>query len=138
MSDSKLKSATGEKPTDSFLDLAVKRTQLALERTHLAWIRTMFTLITAGVAIDKGFAYIHEKRIASGTAFVNNAHVIGLTLTSAGTILLLIGAIQFVKRNRQLAYMTKEKFKTIPITGILSFLVILLGLALAILMITNR
>jgi putative membrane protein len=130
-----IQSAISEEAIDSATDLAVERTQLAHERTHLAWIRTMFTLMTVGLALDKGFAYIHEQRMASGTAFSKNAHVIGLTLTTAGTILLLIGTIQFVKRTRQLAKMRKRKFYSIPAAGILSCLVILLGLTLTALII---
>ncbi len=138
MSENNIQCAKETKAIDPALDLAVERTQLALERTHLAWIRTMFTLMTAGVAIDKGFAYIHEKRMVSGTAFVNNAHVIGLTLSSVGTILLLFGTIQFIRRNRELVNMKNGKFILVTAAAILSSIVILLGLSLTLLMIITR
>src|SRR5687767_1640202 len=103
MSDPTIQPARYDQQPDPALNLSVERTQLALERTHLAWIRTMFTLMTAGLAIDKGFAFIHQQRVASGTAFITNAHFIGLTLTCVGTILLIFATSQFSRRNTQLA-----------------------------------
>jgi putative membrane protein len=138
MNDHEETRAIAEAETDPRVDLAVERTELALERTHLAWIRTMFTLITAGIAIDKGIAYLHEKRMASGAALVKNAHFIGLSLTLTGTFLLLVELSQFIKRNRQLAAMKKSRFIVLSTAVVLSFLVVLLGSAITILMITTR
>ncbi len=138
MNDNAAVRSKAELESDPRLDLAVERTELALERTHLAWIRTMFTLITAGIAIDKGFAYIHEQRMAIGVAMVKNAHFIGLTLTLTGTVILLIEAIQFIIRSKQLAHMKKSSFFILSKGIVLSFLVVLLGLVLAFLMITTR
>jgi uncharacterized membrane protein YidH (DUF202 family) len=58
-----------ERSADPHVDLAVQRTQLACDRTLLAWIRTSFALITAGVAFDKGAQWLHEARLAAGTAW---------------------------------------------------------------------
>jgi putative membrane protein len=135
MSDSTRQEATGEKATNSVLDLAVERTQLAYERTHLAWIRTMFALMTAGLAIDKGVAFIHQQRVESGTAWIKNAHFIGLSLTSAGTILLLVETAQYIMRTRQLAKLRKARFYFLSPGTVLSFLVILLGFSLTLLII---
>jgi putative membrane protein len=48
-----------ERDADPRIDLAVERTLLALERTQLAWVRTVMGMITAGIAIDKGFQALH-------------------------------------------------------------------------------
>jgi putative membrane protein len=110
MNDTSNARATTEADADPRVDLAVERTELALERTHLAWIRTMFTLMTAGIAIDKGLQIIHEQRMMKGEAWVQNAHFVGLALTVSGTFLLLIETIQFVKRSRQLSKIKKSVF----------------------------
>ena len=83
-------------------ELAVERTELALERTHLAWIRTVFTLLTAGVALDKGLEIIHQARLLKGEAWVQHGHVAGIVLTVAGTILLLLVTVAYVQRSRVL------------------------------------
>ncbi|MEX1202582.1 MAG: DUF202 domain-containing protein [Ferruginibacter sp.] len=121
--------------SDPSIHLAVERTELALERTHLAWLRTTFTLMTAGLAIDKGAAYIHEERLAKNEAFFNNAHVIGIFLTSLGTVLLLAETIQFVTRSRQLANMKMATASLFSAASVLSMIVILLGVFLAYLMV---
>lgn len=125
---------TAEKDTDPRVNLAVERTELALERTQLAWIRTTFTLMTAGLAIDKGAAYIHEQRIAVNKAFMNNAHGIGIFLTSLGTVLLLVETIQFTRRNKQLAAMKKANTSFFSTSWVLSVMVMLLGFIMVYLM----
>lgn len=115
---------------DPRVDLAVERTELALERTHLSWIRTMFTLISAGIAIDKAALYVHEPRVEGDSAFVNNAHTIGIFLTSIGTVLLLIETIQYIRRSKELAILKKGKPSILSTATILSLLVLLLGCVL--------
>jgi putative membrane protein len=116
-----------EEIADPRNDLAVERTELALERTHLAWIRTLFTLITAGIAIDKGIEFIHERRVLSGDAMIESAHIIGITLTSIGSIMLLLQSVTYMIRSYQLARMKKGRFHYITTTIFLSFIVFLLG-----------
>ena len=55
-----------------------ERIELAQERTHLAWIRIMFTLKTAGLAIDKAGAYRHVQKVAKNEALINNPHAIDI------------------------------------------------------------
>ena len=126
-----------ETKTNITTDLAVERTELALERTHLAWIRTTFSIMTAGVAIDKGMAYIHEKLVAQDIALVKNAHFIGLFLTSFGTVLLLIETYQYVKRNKQLASIKQGKAPLFTPGLILAILVLILGIVLVQLMLST-
>ncbi|HRI20806.1 MAG TPA: DUF202 domain-containing protein [Panacibacter sp.] len=127
-----------EKDNDPRIHLSVERTELALERTQLAWIRTTFTLMTAGLAIDKGSAYIHEQRIASNEAFINNAHGIGIFLTSLGTVLMLAETIHFIRRNKQLAAMKKAKAPFVSTSGVLSAMVMLLGFIMVYLMLWTK
>jgi putative membrane protein len=126
-----------EQTADPRVDLAVERTQLALERTHLAWIRTTFAIITAGIAIDKGFEIIHQQRMLHNEALIKNAHFVGLGLTSFGTLLLFIETLQFVRRNKQLSAIMKKGYGVFSIDVFLSGMVLLLGLTLIYLMIAS-
>jgi uncharacterized membrane protein YidH (DUF202 family) len=126
-----------EVSSDPRVDLAVERTELALERTQLAWIRTMLTIITAGIAIDKGLEFIHEQTPVTNMALAQNGHIIGIAITSFGIILLLTESIRFAKRSRQLAQMKKSKYSLFSAHTALSVMVILIGFALIYLMLTT-
>jgi uncharacterized membrane protein YidH (DUF202 family) len=119
-----------EEKNDPKNEWAIERTELALERTHLAWIRTLFTLMTASIAIDKGLELIHEARLSKGDALFRNAHAIGISLTSIGSILLLIESNAYVHRSRQLARMKNKKSLAMSTPIVLSLLVFLLGISL--------
>ncbi|MFI5155726.1 MAG: DUF202 domain-containing protein [Chitinophagales bacterium] len=127
--------------TDPRVELAVERTALALERTHLAWIRMMFNMITSGLAIDKGLEIIAEQKLLSHKALIglaNSGHIIGIILTTSGTLLLLAETLQFERRSRQLAMKKKEKFPNFTTTLFLSILVMLVGLALICVMLSTN
>lgn len=117
--------------------LAIERTELAFERTHLAWIRTMLTIMTAGIAIDKGIEFIHQQRLLTNQAIVQNGHVIGIVITSSGILFLLLETIQFIKRKRQLAIIKNATTSFFATSVILAVLVMLTGFVLIYLMITT-
>jgi len=127
------------KKPDAVTELAVERTEMAVERTHLAWIRTMFTIITSGIAIDKGLEIIHQQRLlkGSGSELAQGGHIVGLFLTGIGTLLLLIKTMQFVHRGKQLAAMKLERFHFFTSTFVLALVVIITGMAMMYLMITT-
>ena len=119
--------ATAEQDADPRIDLAVDRTILALVRTQLAWIRTIITLMTAGLAIDKGFAALHEARMVSGEAWVKNGHFAGLVMTSSGTLLIIIVTINYLMGMKTLNKMKGTKRKLYDPGLILSVLITLIG-----------
>ena len=118
-------------------ELAVERTMLALEHTQLAWIRTIIGLLTAGVAIDRGAAALHEARVLAGTAWVMNGHAAGLTLAISGLILIILTTLYYRIRQRELHGML-EKRRRWPDSGLaLSLLTTMLaGLAVYFLLIS--
>jgi len=116
-----------EQDADPRIDLAVDRTILALVRTQLAWIRTIITLMTAGLAIDKGFAALHEARMVSGEAWVKNGHFAGLVMTSSGTLLIIIVTINYLMGMKALNKMKGTKRKLYDPSLILSVLITLIG-----------
>lgn len=76
--------------------LAVKRTQLANERTLFAYIRTTLYLLTAGIGIFEIRSMWHLKWLAW----------ICLLLS---IIILPLGIIRFIHIKKQLAAYTKQK-----------------------------
>jgi len=116
-----------EQDVDPRIDLAVERTSLALERTQLAWVRTVIGFITAGFAIDKGSAALHEARLVSGEAWSKNGHFAGLLLTITSTTLMIMVTISYVKRMRELNRMRNLKEKPSVPTTILSIFVCVVG-----------
>ena len=118
-----------EQAADPRVDLAVKRTELAWDRTLLAWLRTTIALIVAGTAFDKGAQWLHEARLAAGTAFVRNGHLIGLSITAASVVLLAFVCWQYWKDAGELALIKGSPRAGIPPALIACALLIVLGAA---------
>jgi uncharacterized membrane protein YidH (DUF202 family) len=108
------------------LQLNIEGTQLALERTHLSWIRTVITMISAGVAIDKGLQALHLSRLEAGNALFQNGHAAGLILTISGTVLLLLASTNYIIRTRQLDHMRGKRASLFAPGILLSFLILLI------------
>lgn len=71
------------------------RTQLALESTMLAWIRTAVSLIGFGFAIVQFFDRFHELPAAT-TVFVPNASwLMGLGLIFCGVLVLVVSLWEY-------------------------------------------
>jgi uncharacterized membrane protein YidH (DUF202 family) len=130
--------SSAEQAADPQLDLAVQRTELALDGTQLAWVRTAFTLITAGLAIDNGAAALHQARVLAGTNWVTGSHVVGVALTAAATVFLLLTSVAYFQQARTLARLRGTKPPWLPPAMLISSLVVLLGGTLSILLLTWR
>ena len=87
--------AEREEIEDPKNNLTVERTELAHERTHLAWVRTVFTLITAGIAIDKGVSLIHDRRVQEGTALLRSTHIVVIAPAASATIFQVVETIEY-------------------------------------------
>ncbi|MGQ0633973.1 MAG: DUF202 domain-containing protein [Planctomycetaceae bacterium] len=128
--------SSAEEDVDPRIDLAVQRTELALDRTQLAWVRTAFSLITAGLALDKGAAALHKARVLAGTNWVTGGHVIGIALSAAATLFLLLASIAYFRQARTLARLKGSIVPWVPPALPMSLLVVLLGGVLSILLLT--
>jgi len=117
-----------EHDADPRVDLAVERTMLALERTQLAWIRTIIGLITAGIAIDRGFEALHAARLVTGEAWVRNGHLAGLVMTISGTFLIIISSVYYIRRMRELGRMLHRPSRLLDPGLILSLFISVVGL----------
>lgn len=123
-----------EQDADPRVDLAIQRTEFALERTQLAWIRTTLAFIASGIGVDKGMEAIHDARLQSGNALFENAHIIGISLSIAATVLLLLVTLFYISRSRKLARMKAVKPMLLPPGTAASLLIILLGTVISVLL----
>ena len=139
MNDSKkdLERKDAEKEADPRVDLAVERTELALERTQLAWIRTVLGLIAGGIGLDKGIEAIHKNRVDSGSAFVENAHAIGISLSLTGTLLMVFTTWYYIRRTHGLAGIKGVKPISFPPGALASVIIILLGAMISFLLLVS-
>ncbi len=118
----------GEEPVpDLRLQLSVESTRLAMERTQLAWVRTVLTFITAGLAIDRGTALLHEARMEAGLAWSKTGHLAGLLLTGMATILMIWVAISYIRRIGQLNRRWGNKNSWISPGSLLSIFLCVIG-----------
>ncbi|MFN8257062.1 MAG: DUF202 domain-containing protein [Bacteroidales bacterium] len=109
------------------VNLAVERTMYALERTQLAWVRTVLGLITAGIAIDKGVSALHQARLISGEAWDKNGHFAGLLLTWVGTLLMILVTVFYIIRMWQLASMLRKRNRLLYPGTLISVFICILG-----------
>jgi len=123
---------------DEAVQLAITRTELACQRTLMAWIRTALALMAAGIAYDKGFRFLHEARLEEGTAWVQSAHVVGITVTGVSTLLLALVTISYFLSIRSLAASRRSGIVQALPTVVAALLVIVLGCCiLTVLVITS-
>ncbi len=122
-----------EQEIDPRLDLAVITTQLALDRTQLSWVRTAFTFMSAGLALDKGAEAMHRASVLAGTNWVRSSHAIAVVLTAAATVSLLISTYTYYRQARRLAKL-RNTIVWLPPALFLSLLVVCLGGTLSVLL----
>jgi hypothetical protein len=72
---------------------------------------------------------LHKARLASGTALVVSGHLIGLSLTGASTVLLVVVCLQYWKSRRALARIEGSRIPRSPAALLASILVVVLGCA---------
>ena len=124
-------------PIKKFRDyLAAERTDLALESTQLAWIRTTLTMIGVGIAISKGSEALYTNKLIAEDVLAS-ADMMGIVLTIAGTVMLTVITFYFLIRRRQLAKTTESySYGMIPIL-LISLFTILAGMGLSYLLIIS-
>ena len=113
-------------PPDAATILAVERTRVAYDRTMMAWIRTAISLLTFGFGIYKFFEIGTGRARALAHPWVGPREF-GLAMVSIGLISLLIGALDN-KRNisRLQAYaVVTHKSKATLLAVLIGFLCIL-------------
>jgi inner membrane protein YidH len=115
--------------------LALKRTEWALERTQLAWVRTAFVIMTTGLTLDKGITALAQAQLLEGKQWVFGGHVGGVLLALAASVLLAVATVGYVGNTRELHRSGNQYSKHVPSVLPLSILVVLLGATVAVLLI---
>ena len=83
--------------------LAATRTRMAADRTLMAWIRTALSLLSFGFTIYTVLeAFEQRGGVLPGDKF-NTPRTVGLFLTGAGILAILMGTTQYVISLRELA-----------------------------------
>src|SRR5688572_19302779 len=117
------KNITGGYPALSSTDLAFERTALAYERTLTAWVRTATSMISFGFTIYKLFHELkgEDQRILT-------PRIVGMIMILFGLLSLLLAQIQHNMAIRKL----RQGYPAVQrsISSILSFLILVFGLAL--------
>jgi uncharacterized membrane protein YidH (DUF202 family) len=116
-------------------ELAIERTQLALENIHLGWIRILFNIMSAGLALDKGLEALHNSQLLKGKVMLGNGHILGIFLILLGSVLLSIKTFYYVVHARQLAAIKDRGPSLISLNIILSVALILVGFTVSFLLI---
>lgn len=122
---------------DVSLNLALMRTQLAHDQTLLSWVRTVLAMSGAGLAFDKGAAFLHQQKILEGTAILGTSHLAALILVGAGILLLIRASWEFSESKKTLAKLTGLRASRMPAPLAAAVLMIVLCCAALVLLIVT-
>jgi len=96
-------SATPAKPLETGTRLAVDRTQLAHERTLMAWVRTAASLISFGFTIYKFFEFESGRgAVAPGTSRFLSPRNFGMIMIATGLAALLLASVEHYRNTRRM------------------------------------
>ena len=87
------------------------RTRMSAERTLMSWLRTAVSMIGFGFTIVQFFERFHEMAGVKAAAIPEAPRTLGLMLIAAGTLSLIVAAVQY---HTLLGYLWGETFR--PIT----------------------
>lgn len=112
--------------------LAFDRTKKASERTLMAWIRTSLSMISFGFSIDTFFrAFIRAEQGIEAKPLVGPA-LLGLVLVGLGTLVLLLGTVDYALYLRKTQVQLYGIRKSSPWSAMLfvAMVVILIGMVI--------
>jgi len=113
--------------------LAATRTLMAADRTLMAWVRTSMSLSSFGFTIYKVLQGFAESGIHLPHG--HSPRVVGLFLTTLGTLAMVMGSVEYVQALREL-----RKYMEIKLARpafVMAVLMGLVGLALFISIVTS-
>jgi len=87
---------------DPRVSLALLRTEWALERTQLSWVRFTFSLLSTAFALDKGTAALSEAKVLDGPGWVAATHWGGMGLAMVASLMLAVTTMHYVTRANEL------------------------------------
>lgn len=109
-------------------NMALERTWLAYDRTILSWIRGAISLIAFGFGLEQVFRALKPD----SSEAIAHAHVIGVAMVVIGLLSLLFASLQYRADLRRLqhSYPPSQGYPVVPLprAGIFAALVAFLGL----------
>jgi putative membrane protein len=113
-------------------DLATKRTLMAADRTLMAWVRTALSLLSFGFTIYKILQSAQESGVALPLG--ESPRNVGLFLTGAGTLAMVMGTIEYWHTLRELRHIEHFSLGRAPllmavfmsVTGVVLFFSIIM------------
>ena len=112
----------GVKPDPGTL-LSLQRTQLAAERTLMAWIRTAFSMISFGFTIGKFLEYLHDQ---PGQHPQTGGGNLPRILVLLGLVSLIVGVVEFRRAMQVLGRQAGEAYHPKAV-GVIAWLVAAIG-----------
>ncbi|RDI10241.1 DUF202 domain-containing protein [Flavobacterium sp. AG291] len=124
-------------PVRKFRDyLTAEQTDLALETTHLAWVRTTLVMILAGLCISKGPQILSEAKLLT-QEIIAESNIMGIVLVVTGTVLLTVITFYFLLRRKQLSSVSKINSYTLIPMLLISAFTVLVGTGISYLLIVT-
>jgi putative membrane protein len=110
------------------MDLGIRRTFLAYDRTLMAWIRTALSLITFGFSIYKFFQYLIRSDDFRPIHTLIGPRQFAIGMIGLGVVALAAATVQYRQTIRMLKDERGEEYRSLA--GILAATVCILGLGL--------
>lgn len=125
--------ASEQRSTGSSTDLSATRTRMAADRTLMAWIRTALSLLSFGFTIYKVLQAFEEAGGILPGRDIHTPRAVGLFLTGAGTVAMLMGTTQYIFELKELRQLGRFPLirpplimaTTMSITGVVLFVSII-------------
>jgi putative membrane protein len=110
---------------DTNVRLGVERTDLAADRTLMAWIRTAFSMISFGFTIGKFFQYLNEQ--AKRPPQLGGGRMLAVVLITLGLLSLIVGVWEYQRTIARVEALIGRRSPVRPIV-VIAALVALIGL----------
>ena len=93
---------SSNEPLDTGKRLAVERTQLAHERTLMAWVRTSASLISFGFTIYKFFDFEAGRGAVGATNRLLSPRQFGMIMIAIGVVSLALATVQHYRTSKRM------------------------------------
>src|SRR5262245_51069231 len=112
----------------SIVDLSLRRTFLAYDRTLMAWVRTSLSLISFGFGVDKFFEYLRSAESLPRSMSLIGPRQFGIIMLGIGVVALGSAMLEYRKSISMLEKTGGEEYRSITTT--FAAVISVLGLAL--------